>query len=70
MTLMRQVVEDGIEQKVFRKLSPEIVSEAFLGSITGMLEAMFTTGEFYRAEAVAPTLMDLFLGGLRSGSEA
>ncbi|MEE4271626.1 MAG: TetR/AcrR family transcriptional regulator, partial [Thermoanaerobaculales bacterium] len=57
MRLMRQVIEDGIEQGVFRKLSPEIVGEAFLGSITGMLEAMFATGEFYRAEAVVPTLM-------------
>lgn len=69
MELIHGVLSEGMAQGVFRKLSPEIVSEAFLGSITGMLEGMFASGEFRRGEEVVPTLIDLYLGGLRAESK-
>lgn len=60
------IIHEGMSDGSFRKLSPVIVSEIFLGALTGMLEGMMATGEFYRADAVVPTLMDLFLDGLRT----
>jgi len=41
-----------------------VVTEVFIGSLTGMIDSMALNGEFYRADAVVPTLMELFLGGL------
>jgi len=69
MKLMRTVIGDGIAQGAFRELDAEIAGEAFLGSITGMLESMLASGEFRRGSEVVPALMDLYLGGLRSGGK-
>ena len=60
------IIRDGIETGRFKKLAPAVVTEVFVGSITGMIESMSLNGEFYRADAVVPTLMELFLGGLRA----
>jgi len=43
-----------------------VVTEVFVGAITGMVDSMSLNGEFYRADAVVPTLMEVVLGGLRS----
>jgi len=63
---IEEIVRDGIDSGAFKKLSPVVVTEIFVGSIFGMIESMSLNGEFYRADAVVPTLMDLFLGGLRN----
>jgi len=60
------IIRDGIEADLFKKLAPIVVTEIFVGSITGMIESMSLNGEFYKADAVVPTLMELFLGGLRT----
>jgi AcrR family transcriptional regulator len=60
------IVRHGIETGGFKKLPPVVVTEVFVGAITGMIDSMALNGEFYRADAVVPTLMELFLGGLRT----
>jgi AcrR family transcriptional regulator len=64
--VIEEVVRDGVDAGGFRKLSPVVVAEIFVGAIVGMIESMAASGEFYRADAVVPTLMELVLGGLRS----
>lgn len=64
MRAIEGIVREGSADGSFRQLSPVVVSEIFLGAIVGMLEGMMATGEFYRADAVVPTLMDLYLNGL------
>lgn len=66
MRAIEGIIRDGIDTGVFRKLSPVVVTEVFIGSIFGMIESMSLSGEFYRANAVVPTLMDLFPGGVRN----
>lgn len=66
MRAIETVIREGIDSGAFNKLSPVVVSEVFMGAISGMIESMSLTGEFYRADAVVPTLMELFLGGLRA----
>lgn len=66
MQAIEGIVREGISNGSFRKLSPVVVSEIFLGALVGMLEGMMATGEFYRADAVVPTLMDLYLDGLHA----
>jgi hypothetical protein len=66
MRAIEGIIRDGIDTGVFRKLSPVVVTEVFIGSIFKMIESMSLSGEFYRANAVVPTLMDLFLGGVRN----
>ncbi len=63
---IEQIIRGGIETGRFKKLPPVVVTEVFVGSLTGMIESMALHGEFYRADAVVPTLMELFLGGLRN----
>ncbi len=63
---IEEIIRDGIEAGQFKKLPPVVVTEIFVGSLTGMIESMALNGEFYRADAVVPTLMELFLGGLRT----
>ncbi len=63
---IEQIIRDGIEEGRFKKLPPVVVTEVFVGSLAGMIESMALSGEFYRAEAVVPTLMELLLGGLRN----
>ncbi len=65
--VIEEIIREGIEEGRFKKLPPVVVTEVFVGSLTGMIESMALNGEFYRADAVVPTLMDLFLGGLRNG---
>jgi AcrR family transcriptional regulator len=60
------IVRDGLEAGAFKKISPAVVAEAFVGSVIGMIESMAASGRFYRADAVVPTLMELVFGGLRS----
>jgi AcrR family transcriptional regulator len=60
------VVREGLEIGAFKRISPAVVAEAFVGSIIGMIESMAASGRFYRADAVVPTLMELVFGGLRS----
>lgn len=60
------IIRDGLESGAFRRISPVVVAEAFVGSIIGMIESMAASGRFYRADAVVPTLMELVFGGLRS----
>jgi len=60
------IIRDGIEAGRFKRLPPVVVTEVFVGALTGMIESMALNGVFYRADAVAPTLMELFLGGLRN----
>jgi AcrR family transcriptional regulator len=69
MRVIEDIIRDGIETGTFRKLSPVVVTEVFIGSIFGMIESMSLSGEFYRANAVVPTLMDLYLGGLRAPAQ-
>jgi AcrR family transcriptional regulator len=66
MRAIEDIIRDGIEAGFFKRLSPVVVTEIFIGSIFGMMESMSLSGEFYRANAVVPTLMDLFLGGIRA----
>ena len=63
---IEEIVREGIDSGTFKKMSPVVVTEIFVGSIFGMIESMSLNGEFYRADAVVPTLMNLFLGGLRA----
>lgn len=67
---IEEIVRDGIDSGAFKKLSPVVVTEIFVGSIFGMIESMSLNGEFYRADAVVPTLMELLLGGLRNSDTA
>lgn len=60
------IVRDGIATGDFKRLPPVVVTEVFVGAITGMVDSMSLNGEFYRADAVVPTLMEVVLGGLRS----
>ena len=63
---IKVVVNEGIAAGVFKNLSPLLVSELFLGSITGMIESMVFSGEFQPAEEIVPTMMEIILGGLRN----
>jgi len=63
---IEEIIRDGIEAGQLKKLPPVVVTEIFVGSLTGMIESMALNGVFYRADAVVPTLMELFLGGLRT----
>ncbi len=69
MPVIEGIIRAGIETGAFKKLPPVVVAEVFVGSIMGMVDSMSLSGEFYRAEAVVPTLMELFLGGLRSSDQ-
>lgn len=60
------IIQHGIESGDFRDLNPQLVSEFFFGSITGLVESMSLSGDFLPPEEVVPTLMELFLGGLRN----
>jgi AcrR family transcriptional regulator len=66
MREIEEVLRAGIGNGVFKRLSPVVVAEMFIGAIAGMVESMAANGEFYRAEAVVPPLMEVFLGGLRN----
>ncbi len=66
MRSIEEIVRDGIDSGAFKRLSPVVVTEIYVGSIFGMIESMSLNGEFYRADAVVPTLMELLLGGLRN----
>jgi AcrR family transcriptional regulator len=68
LRVIEGVVRDGIDSGTFKRLSPVVVAEVFAGSIIGMIGSMALSGEFYRADAVVPTFMELVLGGLRSAS--
>jgi AcrR family transcriptional regulator len=65
LRVIEAVIRDGVASGAFKRLSPVVIAEAFVGSIVGMIESMAANGVFYRADAVVPTLMELFLGGLR-----
>jgi len=66
MREIEEVLRAGIGNGVFKRLSPVVVAEMFIGAIAGMVESMAANGEFYRAEAVVPPLMEVFLEGLRN----
>jgi len=63
---IEEIIRHGIEEGRFKRIPPVVATEVFVGSITGMIESMALNGEFYRADAVVPTLMELVLGGLRT----
>jgi len=62
---IKAVVNEGIAAGVFKNISPLLVSELFLGAVTGMIESMVFNGEFQPAEEIVPTMMEIILGGLR-----
>jgi len=66
LRVIEEVVREGIATGALRKLSPVVVAEMFVGVISGMIESMSASGEFYRADAIVPTMMQIFLGGLRT----
>jgi len=63
---IEEIIRHGIDEGRFKKLPPSAVTEIFVGTLTGMIGSMAVNGEFSRADAVVPTLMELFLGGLRN----
>jgi len=65
LRLIEEVIREGIATGTLKKLSPVVVAEMYIGMIAGMIESMSASGEFYRADAVVPTMMEIFLGGLR-----
>ncbi len=62
---IKAVVNEGIAAGVFKNLSPLLVSELFLGAVTGVIESMVFNGEFQPAEEIVPTMMEIIFGGLR-----
>lgn len=66
LRVIEAVIRDGVESGSFKRLSPVVAAEVFVGATVGMVESMAANGVFYRADAVVPTLMELFLDGLRS----
>ena len=62
------VVNEGIRKGVFKDLSPVLVSEIFLGVVSGMIDSMAFKGEFQPAEEIVPTMMEIILKGLQSNN--
>lgn len=60
-----RAVREGVDNGISRDLPPALVSEIFLGAVTGMVDTMVFNDEFRKPEEVVPTLMEVFLGGLR-----
>ena len=65
--LFRQVFREGIESGEFRELPPDLLSEVFYATITGLVDNMASSGEFWRPEEIVPTLMAIYQRGLESG---
>ena len=60
-----KIIREGIAAGAFRQVSVELVCEYFFHAIAGKIEDMALEGRFDPAGALAPPLMDVFLGGLR-----
>ena len=65
LRVIEEIVREGIATGALKKLSPVVAAEMFIGVISGMIESMSASGEFYRADAIVPTMMEIVLGGLR-----
>ena len=63
---IESIIRDGVSDGTLKQLEPEIVSQVFSGTVSGMIERMALTGEFQRADEIVPTFMEIFLGGLRT----
>jgi len=64
---IQQVLREGIADGTFRKISPVLVSEIYLGAVIGLVESMVYSREFRPPEDIVPGFMDFFLAGLRAG---
>jgi AcrR family transcriptional regulator len=67
LDLLRRVLQEGIDDGEFRKLSAGLVAEVLYGTITGLIDDMAHRGEFRTPKAIVPTLMQVFLQGLKRG---
>jgi len=66
LDLFRRVVLQGIETGEFRAVPPDLASEALYGTVTGLVDSMAYGDEFPKPEELVPTLMQIFLQGLKS----
>ena len=65
LDLLHRVVREGIDKGEFRELPPDLVSEVLYGAITGLIDNMAYSGEFRKPEEIVPTMMEIFLSGLK-----
>lgn len=68
--LFRRVFQEGVASGDFRDLPPDLASEIFRSTITGLIDNMALRGEFKQPEAIVPTLMTIWLRGMKSGKGA
>jgi AcrR family transcriptional regulator len=67
LNLLRRVVQEGIDDGEFRKLPANLVAEVLYATITGLIDDMAQRGAFQKPKAIVPTLMRVFLQGLKRG---
>jgi hypothetical protein len=65
---IEKTIRDGIAAGLFKRVPPVMATEIFVGAISGMIDSMTLSGEYYRSDAIVPTLMEVFLGGLQLSS--
>lgn len=65
LSILRKVIEQGIQTNQLRSLDAAIVAELFFGAITQIIDTMAYPGLDREPEEILPTLMDVFLLGLR-----
>lgn len=63
--VFKSVFVSGIENGEFRHLDPNLLSEFFLAAISGIVESMSLSENFRPPDEIVPTLMEVFLGGLK-----
>jgi AcrR family transcriptional regulator len=62
---IRRVIEQGMNEGVFRDLPLDLAAEIYLASVAGMIDQMARRGEFRSPEQIVPTFMDILLKGLK-----
>lgn len=66
LAAIERIVREGVGSGVFRNLPSTLAAELFVSIVSGLMDSMKLSGRFMPPEDVVPTLMDIYLGGLRS----
>ena len=66
---VEKVINEGRTHDRFRELDSALISEFFLGAVSGMIDSMSFQGKFLKPNDVVPTLMQLVLGGIEKRAD-
>lgn len=62
---LTSIIQQGVDSGDFRNLNTALISEFFFGAISGLIDSMSLSGEFFPPEKVVPPLMEVFFSGIK-----